>query len=123
MNVDGRTPKFQLIEAIKLLADYPSFAIMPVRGEQSEIAFRATLKDTCMSDSCAKALGWFDLQKRLERFRGVAVACANDDRVEPSQPRAPGMPGRPMPSPGGGPGGQPGTDPGQPPHLPVVSEI
>ncbi len=107
LNVDGKTPKYQIIEAIKLFADYPSFSITPTHSEQSTLRFKAVLKDNCVSDSCARADGWFDLQQRLNRLKGVDVSCA-----EPKGGRGPTpQPGMPVP-PGGS--GQPGQ-PGQPP--------
>jgi hypothetical protein len=121
LNVDEATPKYQMVEAIKLLADYPNFSITPAHSELSAIAFSAKLRDNCVSDSCAKALGWFDLQKRLARFKGVAVSCelpspkGGSDYPPPRS--APAMPGHsgdpnqpPVPGAGGVTGGNVGAD-------------
>ncbi len=91
MNVDGQTSKSQIVDAIKLLADYPSFTITPQHSEQSTIRFLARLNDNCMSDSCARATGWFDLQQRLNRLKGVVVSCADQQsKANREMPRMPG---------------------------------
>ena len=77
LNVDGKTPKRDLVEAIKILADYPSFTITPEHSEQSALRFLAKLNSNCVSDSCARADGWFDLQKRLERFQVLRFLVLN----------------------------------------------
>ena len=110
INVDGATPKIEMVEAIKLLADYSSFTITPQHSEQSSLLFYAALNDNCVSDSCARINGWFDLQKRLSRIKGVVVSCSApaSAEAEHEKPTLPGglpqraCPGRAMPFPSRG---------------------
>ncbi|MEK7355059.1 MAG: hypothetical protein AAB250_01320, partial [Bdellovibrionota bacterium] len=71
-----RTPKADLVEALKLFADYPGLSFTPVDAERTTLAYDVTTKFACATAKCARDVGFNEVQVRLARFKGVRLTCA-----------------------------------------------
>lgn len=76
LNVAGRTPKADLVEALKLFADYPALAFTPSHAERTSVGYTASTRDYCETAKCARDAGFNEIQVRLSRFKGVRLTCS-----------------------------------------------
>lgn len=78
LNVEGRTPKADLVEALKLFADYPQLVFTPTHAERTAVGYTASTREYCETAKCAREAGFSEIQVRLSRYKGVRVSCSTD---------------------------------------------
>jgi hypothetical protein len=64
-----------LVNALKIFADYPQLKMQPVAAGEREAAFVLSLNQNCLTSTCAEAAGWSQIQMRLAAFSGVSLQC------------------------------------------------
>ncbi|MES2966104.1 MAG: hypothetical protein V4760_19645 [Bdellovibrionota bacterium] len=85
LNVAGRTPKADLVEALKLFSDYPALLFTPTHAERTSVAYTAATRFYCETAKCARDAGFNEIQIRLARFKGVRLTCSPDELPAPGE--------------------------------------